>query len=302
METIRHRLASLVDLAPTAILIFLVLGSIYTGIATPTESAAMGVAGAIVLGLVDRKLTLRMLHESLRSTARTTSMIALILFGAYFLNYIMSSLGVPQMLASFLTGLPSRYPPTFVATTPREVIASSFDWTWPGMEWVVIGPIGSFLRADTRLSQNPQFIERFSAGPYRVFERNPGPPPGWLRSTEGATSTGPISAAGPNSTTRTPSTSAAAHATSAGPRSAPLTSTATVTVSVLVVVIVLMHVHDLATGVEPAVRAHAVRPAGPPALRAGVHRGRGDLVLRPPLRGARVRLLLLRDGHVGAEG
>jgi tripartite ATP-independent transporter DctM subunit len=102
----RARLASLVDLVPTAILIFLVLGSIYTGLATPTESAAMGVAGAIVLGLVDRKLTLRMLHESLRSSARTTSMIALILFGAYFLNYIMSSLGVPQMLAGFLTGLP----------------------------------------------------------------------------------------------------------------------------------------------------------------------------------------------------
>jgi len=102
----RARLASLVDLVPTAILIFLVLGSIYTGLATPTESAAMGVAGALVLGLVDRKLTLRMLHEALRSTARVTSMIALILFGAYFLNYIMSSLGVPQMLASFLTGLP----------------------------------------------------------------------------------------------------------------------------------------------------------------------------------------------------
>ena len=102
----RARLASLADLVPTAILIALVLGTIYTGLATPTESAAMGVVGAIVLGVIDRRLTLRMLHESLRNAARTTSMIALILFGAYFLNYIMSSLGVPQMLAGFLTGLP----------------------------------------------------------------------------------------------------------------------------------------------------------------------------------------------------
>jgi tripartite ATP-independent transporter DctM subunit len=102
----RARLASLADLVPTALLILLVLGSIYSGLATPTESAAMGVVGAVVLGLVDRKLTLRILHESLRSTARTTSMIALILFGAYFLNYIMSSLGVPQLLARFLTSLP----------------------------------------------------------------------------------------------------------------------------------------------------------------------------------------------------
>ncbi len=102
----RARIASLADLVPTAVLIFLVLGSIYTGLATPTESAAMGVVGAIALGLVDRKLTLRMLHESLRSAARTTSMIALILFGAYFLNYILSSLGIPQMLAGYLTSLP----------------------------------------------------------------------------------------------------------------------------------------------------------------------------------------------------
>lgn len=101
-----HRLASLSDLLPTAFLIGLVLGTIYAGWATPTESAALGVAGAIVLSLIDRKLNWTMMVESMRSTARTTSMIALILFGAYFLNYILSSLGIPQMLAKFLTGLP----------------------------------------------------------------------------------------------------------------------------------------------------------------------------------------------------
>ncbi len=101
-----HRLASLSDLLPTAFLIGLVLGTIYAGWATPTESAALGVAGAIVLSLIDRKLNWTMMVESMRSTARTTSMIALILFGAFFLNYILSSLGIPQMLAKFLTGLP----------------------------------------------------------------------------------------------------------------------------------------------------------------------------------------------------
>lgn len=102
----KQRIASLTDLVPTALLIALVLGTIYAGWATPTESAALGVAGAIVLSLVDRKLTWKMMNESMRSTARTTSMIALILFGAYFLNYILSALGIPQMLAKFLTGLP----------------------------------------------------------------------------------------------------------------------------------------------------------------------------------------------------
>ena len=122
--------------------------------------------------------------------------------------------------------------------------------------------------------------------------------------TETPSGTGPISAAGPNRSTRTPPAAARAapRATSAGPRSAPLTSTATVMRSVIVIVIVVVHVHDLATGVEPAVRAHAVRTARPAALRAAVHRGSGDLVLRPSLRGTCVRLLLLGDGHVGAEG
>lgn len=102
----RERIASLADLVPTALLIGLVLGTIYAGWATPTESAALGVAGAVLLALVDRKLTWKMMAESMTATARTTSMIALILLGAYMLNYILSSLGIPQMLAKFLTGLP----------------------------------------------------------------------------------------------------------------------------------------------------------------------------------------------------
>lgn len=104
--TWRHKVASLSDLLPTTLLIGLVLGTIYAGLATPTESAALGVAGSLTLALVDRKLNWKMISESLHATARTTSMIALILFGAYVLNYILSSLGVPQMLAKFLTGLP----------------------------------------------------------------------------------------------------------------------------------------------------------------------------------------------------
>jgi tripartite ATP-independent transporter DctM subunit len=102
----RDRLGSLADLLPTGLLIGLVLGTIYAGWATPTESAALGVAGSILLSLIDRKLNWRMLVESMHATARTTSMIALILFGAYVLNYILSSLGIPQMLAKFLTSLP----------------------------------------------------------------------------------------------------------------------------------------------------------------------------------------------------
>lgn len=104
--TWRERAASLIDLVPTVLLIGLVLGTIYAGWATPTESAALGVAGSLVFAAIDRRLTWSMLSTALHSTARTTSMIALILFGAYFLNYVLTALGIPQMLAKFLTGLP----------------------------------------------------------------------------------------------------------------------------------------------------------------------------------------------------
>lgn len=102
----QDRLVSIADLMPTVILIGVVLGTIYAGWATPTESAALGVAGSIVFAAIDRKLNWQMILASCKSTARTTSMIALILFGAYFLNYVLSAIGIPQMLSKYLTGLP----------------------------------------------------------------------------------------------------------------------------------------------------------------------------------------------------
>ena len=124
--------------------------------------------------------------------------------------------------------------------------------------------------------------------------------------------TSPKASAGPNSTTRTPCEAAIAApaATSAGPRSAPLGSTATVTDMrrgysaarprprlVVVVVIVVVHVDDLAARVRPARRAHAMRQPRAVARRARVVGRRRDLVLGATLGGARVRLLLLGDGH-----
>jgi tripartite ATP-independent transporter DctM subunit len=102
----RLRLTSLVDLLPTATLILLVLGTIYLGLATPTESAALGVTGALLLAALDRRLTLRMVHASVRATARTTSMIGLIVLGAFVLNYVLTSLRLPQMLAGMVSSLP----------------------------------------------------------------------------------------------------------------------------------------------------------------------------------------------------
>jgi C4-dicarboxylate transporter DctM subunit len=100
------KIRSLVDLIPTAILIVVVLGTIYGGLATATESAALGVVGAMIFAAIEGKLTFRMLNASAEATARNTALIGLILFGAYVLNYVFVSLGVPQALAKLVSGMP----------------------------------------------------------------------------------------------------------------------------------------------------------------------------------------------------
>ena len=101
----RDLLRSLLDLIPTAVLIIVVLGTIYLGLATPTESAALGVVGALIFAAIDRKLTLKMVHAAAEATARTTSLIGLIILAAFALNYVLTSLRLPQALAAMVSGL-----------------------------------------------------------------------------------------------------------------------------------------------------------------------------------------------------
>lgn len=103
--TLGALLRSVVDLVPTGALIVLVLGTIYLGVATPTESAALGVVGALLFAALDRRLTLRMVHAAAVSTARTTSLIGLIILSAFVLNYVLSQLRLPQALAQTVSGL-----------------------------------------------------------------------------------------------------------------------------------------------------------------------------------------------------
>jgi C4-dicarboxylate transporter DctM subunit len=103
---LREKLRTIVDLTPTALLILIVLGTIYGGLATATESAALGVIGAMVFAAIEGKLSFRMLNASAEATARNTAMIGAILFGAYVLNFIFVQLGVPQQLAQLVSQMP----------------------------------------------------------------------------------------------------------------------------------------------------------------------------------------------------
>jgi len=100
-----ERFHSLIHLAPPLGIFFLVVGSIYAGLATPTEAAALGVLGALILAAWFRRLTFSMLREAIEGTMKATAMIMLIVIAAAFLNFIMSATGLTDAITSSITGL-----------------------------------------------------------------------------------------------------------------------------------------------------------------------------------------------------
>ncbi len=100
-----ERISGLSSLIPITILFLVVVGSIYLGWATPTESAALGVAMAFVIAQVQSGIRLGWVVEALLGTMRITAMIILVISAAYFLNYCLASAGLGRQLQSLLTGL-----------------------------------------------------------------------------------------------------------------------------------------------------------------------------------------------------
>ncbi|MBP7666928.1 MAG: TRAP transporter large permease subunit [Burkholderiaceae bacterium] len=103
--TLRQKLHESRHLIPVVLLIASVLGSIYTGVATATEAAGVGVAGALVLSALQGSLSWATFKESLMGGTRLYCMIALILAGASFLTLAMGYIGLPRHLAEWIGGL-----------------------------------------------------------------------------------------------------------------------------------------------------------------------------------------------------
>ena len=99
------RFASFVHLAPPLAIFVLVVGSIYAGIATPTEAAALGVLGALILAACFRRLTLSMLATAIEGTMKSSAMILLIIIASGFLNFIMSAAGITDAITNSIKGL-----------------------------------------------------------------------------------------------------------------------------------------------------------------------------------------------------
>jgi tripartite ATP-independent transporter DctM subunit len=92
-------------LIPSVALIVIVLGSIYAGLATATEAAAVGVAGALLVSAVQGDMNWKVFKESLMGATRLSCMIALILSGAAFLTLAMGFTGLPRHLAEWIDSL-----------------------------------------------------------------------------------------------------------------------------------------------------------------------------------------------------
>ena len=98
-------IASLIHLLPPLFIFLVVVGSIYAGVATPTEAASLGVIAGLILAAFTGTLNWPMLRNCLEGTMKSTAMVMLIIIAAYFLNFVMSSIGLTTKLTDFMQGL-----------------------------------------------------------------------------------------------------------------------------------------------------------------------------------------------------
>lgn len=111
---------------PVLGLLVVVLGSIYSGIATPTEASALGALGAILLALGYRSFTRRVFTESLMSTVKTTCMVTLIIIGAQILSTALTYSGVSRTVSEWIMGLALGKWAFFIALVVLYIVLGCF--------------------------------------------------------------------------------------------------------------------------------------------------------------------------------
>ena len=184
----QERLAAIPEILPVLLLILVVLGSLYTGWATPTEAGAVGVVGALVFAFFTKSLDRQVFTSSLMGTIKTSAMIMFIIMGASYLSVVVGYLGITRELTILVTemGL-SPYMLIFilcllylvlgclvdgfsmiVMTTPIVlplVSAAGFDTVWFGIFLVLVielaqitPPVGFNLFVISSLNHDDIFV------------------------------------------------------------------------------------------------------------------------------------------------
>lgn len=163
-----ERIALLGEFLPPVFIFIVVIGSIYFGWATATESAALGVAAALMLTVVRRRFSVAMFVTAVENTMKTTGMIMLIVVAAFFLNFVMTAVGLTTAIVNLVTAYD--LPPLglmlavivfylilgafmdemamMISTVPviaPVVFAAGFDGVWFGVMLVVLMQAGMIL-------------------------------------------------------------------------------------------------------------------------------------------------------------
>ena len=163
-----ERLALLAEFLPPVFIFIVVIGSIYLGWATATELAALGVAAAVLLTIVRGRFSIAMFMTAVENTMKTTGMIMLIVLAAFFLNFVMTAVGLTTAIVSMITAYD--LPPLglmlvvivfylilgafmdemamMISTVPiiaPVVFAAGFDSVWFGVVLVVLMQAGMIL-------------------------------------------------------------------------------------------------------------------------------------------------------------
>ena len=156
-----ERLAGLKHLVPPLGLFLIVVGSIYVGVATPTEAAALGLMATLLLVAANGELSIAVLLRAFEGTVRTTCMVMLIVIAAFFLNFVMVSIGLVKAITDGVLAL--GWPPLgmlvaiiafylilgcfmetlsmMIATTPviaPVIVALGYSPVWWGIVFVIL--------------------------------------------------------------------------------------------------------------------------------------------------------------------
>lgn len=122
--------ALVTSFVPLALLIATVLGAILLGLATPSEAAAMGSLGAILLAVIYRAFTWEKLRESVYLTARTSAMVCWLFVGSYIFSSVFGYLGGQQLVEEFVKGLPlNKFTFMLLAQALIFVLGWPLEWT-----------------------------------------------------------------------------------------------------------------------------------------------------------------------------
>ena len=149
--SLRRKFGLLKGLLLPSMIIFFVLGSIYAGICTPTESAAMGVLGAVLSSVINHRLNWAMFREVCQQTLGITTMVMFIIFSSVCLSSVYTGIGGPKVIETILAEVPGgRWAPIIVMQFILLILGCFLD---PGGILMICVPI--FLPVVTALGFDP---------------------------------------------------------------------------------------------------------------------------------------------------